>query len=116
MTILALLFCLASPTKAADFSFKKQVNTALLKQELFAAGIQYSKLTCRENDCVIANPSKDPAAVVKAHVYKDPFKVLNENRDTALQLFLKLRAGTATQAEKDELLEKLAFILVGQNQ
>lgn len=75
-----LVLLVAVNAGAANFTFDgKRVNVRELQKELTAAGIAHGGVNCigvrgadRDIKCQVFGPSKDPTAVIVAHVYTDP--------------------------------------------
>lgn len=110
-----LLLLLASPSWAGNYKFHKRVDPAAVAAKIRAAGISADKVSCDGNDeCAVYNASADPSSVIASYVYIPPVPVAADNRAAAIILVKKLRASTATQAEKDELLGRLAFMLLAE--
>lgn len=111
---LFLVLVLASKAEAKDYKFVKKIMNSDLQNELLAAGITVDSIGCEDNRCIAYNASADPSAVIAAYVYVDPDIKRRNNRAAAVALVKKLRAATATQADKDDLLGRLAFILLSE--
>lgn len=114
MRQLAIVLLLAANAEAKDYAFTKKVFAGDLQAQIRASGITLDHIICSENNCKVINASADPAAVIAAYVYTDPVQKMRDNRTAAIALVKKLRASTATQAEKDELLGRLAFMLLSE--
>lgn len=113
MIIMALLL-MSSIAGATDYKFNKKVQPSDLQDQIVAAGITLDAISCAKTACTVWNASADPSAVIASYVYVDPALKIQSNKAAAIALVKKLRVSTATQAEKDELLSRLAFIILGQ--
>jgi hypothetical protein len=99
--LVVVLASLVAPARAAKFT--KRVNHKRLGAELAAAGCQVDSIATKADDSgeVVVHGCKDAAAaaVVKAHVYEPP------SQERAVELAKKLKAGTITADEKDEIIK-----------
>ncbi len=119
MKYLAALLVLAVTANAAgNYKIPTASSKASVAAQLQASGITYTNLVCDGvSSCGIDNASADPTSVFPDTENTTPAVVISAqatNRQQAFSLVKLLRAGTATQAQKDELLGRLAFILLGQ--
>ncbi len=121
MKILIIAALFALPARAREVQFERMVNPSLLKQELISSGfaIDYIQANIRIGGGVIVMPdseTKDPSAVIAAHIVPDTEGARTTARTQAIALAKKLKAGTASAAEKDALLLRLCFLLLSTDQ
>lgn len=116
ITVFLLAALPAQATRTTDYS--KQCSAVALTAELRAAGFSVDSVVGAGDRCVVAladTEKKDPAAIIKAHVYASPHQLVeNERTATASELAAletKLDDGTITQAETRKLLKLMLKIL-----
>lgn len=109
-TLLVLL--LASVARATDYPIAKQIYPSDLQAQIIAAGMTLDGIHCVSGNCVAYNVSADPSAVIAAYVYVAPTPP-GASISLVGPLVIALRGGTATQAQKDQLLALLVAILLG---
>ena len=114
MRQLIVILAFAAHAGATDYSFTKKIHPGDLQAQIVAGGITVEHIGCSGNKCTVFNASADPSAIIAAYVFMDPMVKVQTNRTAAIALVKKLRASTATQAEKDELLGRLSFMLLGE--
>ena len=111
MKIIALLF-LSVSAGAADYPFNKKVDPSALQSQIVAAGIKTDGISCKGTKCTIFNASADPTSIVAGYAYDDPSLAAKANMANITNLVKLLRAGTASQAQKDQLLSLLVTVLL----
>jgi hypothetical protein len=108
--ILLLLLC--APLDAREVRINKKTNIERLEADLRAAGFQIEYSACAEASCTMVLPDsekKDPSAIIAAHTYIDPAI----EKDRMRLLAKKWKDGAITDAEKDELLKFLVWMMLG---
>jgi len=113
-----LLLMLAIPSYSEVIQLNKDVDGGQLRTELEAAGCTVAEGgTMVSGRTLILNATGcDATPVIAAHVPIDRKDRAKTAASQALALAKKLKAGTATNAEKDALLLRLCFILLSQEQ
>lgn len=110
MKLLAMLFlAMASSASAAEFTYAKRTNANELIKELVAAGFAVDYVSAKADSTKIVlsdGELKDPGGVVSAHTYTDPQTTSATRMARIKALAWKLKNGTITAAERDELLLK----------
>lgn len=103
---LVLLFC--SKANAGNYNFVKLVDPYKLKMELESAGFSSVSIRCKGEKCraSFSGPG-NPASIVTAHAYVDKEAESESLKSSISGLAVKLRLGTITQIEKDDLISKL---------
>lgn len=111
--LLALSLLFPAAASAAQFSFNKHVEPGLLFEQLRAAGFTPESMQCAGDNCKLTyQGAGNPQAVINAHVYVNPETQHAQRVDQLKTLAKKVKAGTATQQEKDDLLVLLVRLLV----
>lgn len=118
-TMIAAFLLTALPAKASRTTdYSKQCSAPALTAELRAAGFSVDSVVGAGDRCVVAladAEKKDPAAIIKAHVYASPRQLLeNQRKTTAVELAAletKLDDGTITPAETRRLLKLMLTVL-----
>ena len=119
IAMLLLLATAASAERAHVFFVPvANPNMAALADELQAANFSFifisgpagnkpgpASLTMPDSE------TKDPSAVIAAHVWADPSEQRDTLRNRIVLLAKKVRDGNANQAEKEELLWRLTMYL-----
>lgn len=111
MKILLLIVILFITTNvfAKEYRFHKKVLPSKLQTELKTAGFAVIYITGTNEDMTIVledTETKNPQAIIDAHVYIDLAAKLETNRARMLVLAKKWIAGTITLIEKDELIKR----------
>lgn len=117
--VVAMLF---SPISAycREVKFSKSLDMAKLESDLRAAGFNVKHTTCSGINCSLIladSETKDPSAIIAAMPpASDMVELGRAAREQAIALAKKLKAGTATPAEKDVLLLRLCYLLLSSDQ
>ena len=117
LALLLLSLQIASTANAAPrtVTFNKQVDAGRLRAELERASFQVDNLRCNGTACILELASaetKNPDSIISAHVYVDRAVARKQAIVSARALYAKLKAGTITSVEKDELLQRLVELLL----
>jgi len=89
----------------------KRVDPGILHQELQTAGFMVNDVTCFGSRCEInlhATEQKDPSDIVAAHDPDTRAKLIATRANRIKYLIDRLRSGSATTADRDELLVLIA--------
>lgn len=121
LIVLGLIGAFSQSCEAQTIVWKK-VNPARLQGELKGAGFNVGSILCQaqpsgNHRCEIlwgkGGESKDPKAVIDAHVYRD----FDEERRLAIAevrfLSVRLKSRAITSSEKDRLLELMVELMFG---
>ena len=104
-----LLMFFVNVVSAGEYPFVKKVNTDRLQTELTSNGfnVLYIYGDGIKNVIVFdALESKNPQAIIDAHIYIDFKARLEANKTRMIVLAKKWVVGTITLAEKDELIKR----------
>lgn len=100
---------------AGNFSFTKKINPDVFQSQLISAGFNVDHISCSGDHCWIAwgsgGEKKDPTPIITAHVYADPIVEDKKDREQISLLGAKLKAGTITPQEKDQILLLMLKVL-----
>jgi len=110
-----LLLC-AALGHAAPWRTAKKIDPAALQRELQAAGFMVTDITCRSaEDCEInmaPGETKDPAGVIDGHDSGKERRARLKDERRLRELAAKLRDGSASPEQRDELLLLLVAMLL----
>lgn len=110
LIVLLLLATSAFAEGERNYRFKKEIDPVDCLARIRASGVSAASLSCDESDmCGLMDVVGDPLPAIATC---PAITAKQNNRDAAIALVVKLRAGTITAAEQRELLGRLAYILL----
>ena len=119
MKLLILALLASQGAFAREVKFNRRVDLTGLEADLKSQGFAVKHILCAGSSCSITMPdseTKDPMPIVNAQPAPLTNEEIDAQRRARLQavkeLVGKLRAGTATQAERDQLLAMLVRVVL----
>lgn len=115
--VLFIVMVWSGMVNALPYKFTKKANFTKLQTELTVAGFKVLYITGNDTGNVIMlddTETKNPQAVIDAHIYVDISAKIEANRERMIVLAKKWVQNIITNIEKDELIKRfiISYLIV----